>query len=349
MKLYSKNLQPCFDDILLVPKSSEVVSRKSVDLTMSIGHDSRKIDLYLPIIAAPMDTVCEKDMAMEIAKHGGLGIIHRYMSQENQRHEVFAVAKKNFATGFAVGSIQSSDFSLRYIESVILSGAKVVLVDTANGHSFFAIETVRQIRRAFPEIHIMAGNVSTWDGFLALSLAGADSVRVGIGGGACCTTRIVTGHGMPTLSSVMDIYEMQERLELPTSIIADGGIRNSGDMVKAFAAGSDAVMLGSLLAGHDQSPGNIISVGNKKYKRYRGMASKEAQAAWKNNISVVEGDSVDIEYRGDVSDTLDILRGGIGSGCSYSGVNNLEDLQFASEYVLVSSLSSNESRPHARD
>lgn len=349
MKLYSKELAPCFDDILLVPQESDIVSRKDVDLTMSIGHGSRKIDLYLPIIAAPMDTVCEKDMAIEIAKHGGIGIIHRYMSQENQRHEVFAVAKKNFATGFAIGSIQSEDFSLRYIESVILSGAKLVLVDTANGHNVFAVETVRQIRRAFPDIHIMAGNVSTWDAFLALSLAGADSVRVGIGGGACCTTRIVTGHGIPTLASIMNIYEMQEKLELPTSIIADGGIRNSGDMVKAFAAGADAVMVGSLLAGHEQSPGDIISIGDKKYKRYRGMASKEAQINWRNNTSVVEGDSVDVEYRGDVSDTLDILRGGIGSGCSYSGVNSLSDLQFASEYVLVSSLSSNESRPHARD
>ena len=349
MKLYSKELAPCFDDILLVPQESDIVSRKDVDLTMSIGHESKKIDLYLPIIAAPMDTVCEKNMAIEIAKHGGLGIIHRYMSQEDQRHEIFAVAKKNFATGFAVGSIQSEDFSLRYIESVILSGAKLVLVDTANGHNVFAVETVRQIRRAFPDIHIMAGNVSTWDAFLSLSLAGADSVRVGIGGGACCTTRIVTGHGIPTLASIMDIYEMQERLDLPTSIIADGGIRNSGDMVKSFAAGADAVMVGSLLAGHDQSPGNIISVGNKKYKRYRGMASKEAQMDWKNNSSVVEGDSVDVEYRGDVSNTLDILRGGIGSGCSYSGVDKLEDLQFASEYVTVSSLSSNESRPHARD
>lgn len=349
MRLYKKEFQPCFDDILLVPQASEVVSRKDVDLSMSIGHGNRKIDLYLPIIAAPMDTVCEKEMAMEVARHGGLGIIHRYMSQEDQRHEVFAIAKKNFATGFAVGSIQNSDFSLRYIESVILSGAKVVLVDTANGHSIFAVETVRQIRNAFPNIHIMAGNVSTWDGFLALSLAGADSIRVGIGGGACCTTRIVTGHGIPTLSSIMDIYEMQERLELPTSIIADGGIRNSGDMVKSFSAGADAVMVGSLLAGHDQSPGEIINVDGKKYKRYRGMASKEAQVAWKSKSSVVEGDSVDIEYRGDVSNTLDILRGGIGSGCSYSGVNNLEDLQFASEYVLVSSLSSNESGPHARD
>lgn len=347
MRPYRKETQLCFDDILLVPQSSNVVSRKDINLTMSIGHDERKIELYLPIIAAPMDTVCESAMALEVAAHGGLGIIHRYMDEVEQKHAIFSVAKKNYTVGAAVGSSCNNTSSLGQVESLILSGAKVILVDTANGHNVFAIETVREIRRSFPNIHIMAGNVSTWDGFLALSMAGADSIRVGIGGGSCCTTRLVTGHGIPTLASIMDIYEMQERLELPTSIIADGGIRNSGDMVKAFAAGADAVMLGSLLAGHEQSPGKVISIGNKKYKRLRGMASREAQFDWRKNVSVVEGTELDIEYRGDVSRTLDELRGGISSGCSYSGVHTLEDLQFASQYALVSSLSVNESRPHA--
>ena len=340
-------MQPCFDDVLLVPQSSDVTSRNDVDLTMSIGFDSRKIELYLPIIAAPMDTVCTAPMAKEVASHGGLGIIHRYMDAEEQKHEVFAVSKNGFSVGAAVGSSCNNTSSLQQVESLVFSGAKVILVDTANGHNIYATQTVRQIRREFPDLHIMAGNVSTWDGFLALSMAGADSVRVGIGGGAVCTTRLVTGHGMPTLSSIMDIYEMQERLELPTSIVADGGIRNSGDMVKCFAAGADAVMVGSLLAGHEQSPGKIVTLGNKKVKRFRGMASREAQHEWRKKVSVVEGAAFDIEYRGDVSNTLDKLRGGIASGCSYSGVHRLEDLQFAAEYVHVSSNSMNESRPHA--
>lgn len=347
MRLYKKEEQLCFDDILLVPQSSDVMSRKDVNLTMSIGHGERKIELYLPIIAAPMDTVCESKMASEIASHGGLGIIHRYMNPEEQKHEVFSVSKRGYIVGAAVGSSCNNTSSLRQVESLVRSGAKVILVDTANGHNILAAQTVREIRVAFPNVHIMAGNVSTWDGFLALSLAGADSIRVGIGGGACCTTRVVTGHGMPTLASIMDIYDMQDRLELPTSIVADGGIRNSGDMVKAFAAGADAVMIGSLLAGHEQSPGKVVTLGNKKYKRLRGMASEEAQSEWRKSVSVVEGASVDVEYRGDVSRTLDILRGGITSGCSYSGVSKLEDLQFVSQYALVSSLSMNESGPHA--
>lgn len=347
MRLYSKDIQPCFDDILLVPQSSDIVSRKDIDLTMSIGHDNRRLELYLPIIAAPMDTVCESSMASEIAAHGGLGIIHRYMDKEAQKHEVFSVARKDLAVGAAVGSSCNNASNLQQVESLVFAGAKVILVDTANGHNIFAVETVREIRRAFPDIHIMAGNVSTWDGFLALSLAGADSVRVGIGGGAVCTTRIVTGHGLPTLASVMNIYEMQERLELPTSIVADGGIKNSGDIVKCFAAGADAVMLGSMLSGHEQSPGKVINLGSKKVKRFRGMASMEAQYDWRRKVSVVEGAAFDVEYKGDVSVTLDNLRGQIASGCSYSGVHKLEDLQFASQYVVVSSQSVGESRPHA--
>lgn len=347
MKLYSKDLQPCFDDVLLVPQASDVSSRKDIDLTMSIGHDERKISLYLPIIAAPMDTVCESSMAMEIAHHGGIGIIHRYMNAAEQKHEVFSIAKKNFSVGAAVGSSCSNSSNLQQVESLIMAGAKIILVDTANGHNVYAIDTVREIRRAFPSIHIMAGNVATWEGFLALSLAGADSVRVGIGGGAVCSTRIVTGHGVPTLASIMNIYENIERFELPTSIVADGGIRNSGDIIKSFAAGADAVMLGSLLAGHDQSPGSIKIKDGNKYKVFRGMASDQAQKDWRGQSSVVEGVSTDIKYRGDVSETLDNLRRGITSGCSYSGVHRLEDLQFASQYVFVSSQSVAESNPHA--
>lgn len=347
MRRYSNEQQLCFDDILLVPQPSDVMSRKNVNLSMSIGHGGREIELYLPIIAAPMDTVCESEMAIEIAKHGGLGIIHRYMDKEEQKHAVFSVSKNKYLVGAAVGSSCAQSSVLGQVESLILSGARVILVDTANGHSLLAVETVREIRNAFPNIHIMAGNVSTWDGFLSLSVAGADSVRVGIGGGGVCTTRTVTGHGVPTLASIMNIYEIQERLELPTSIVADGGIRNSGDMVKCFAAGADAVMVGSMLAGHQQAPGKTINIGNRKYKRLRGMASHEAQMSWRGNSSVVEGASVDIEFRGDVSKTLDYMRGGIASGCSYSGVHKLEDLQFASQYVTISQLSHREGQPHA--
>ena len=347
MKLYKNQEYLCFDDVLIVPKPSAVESRKEVNLAMSIGVE-RKIDLYLPIIASPMDTVCEQDMAMEVSSHGGIGIIHRFMSNEKQTQQVNAVAIKNHVVGAAVGVSTPNNSVLGQVKSLLYSGASLILVDTANGHNILSINTVREIRRAFPEIHIMAGNVSTWDGFLQLALAGADSIRVGIGGGSMCSTRIVTGHGMPTLASIMEIYEMLERLELPTSIIADGGVRNSGDAVKAFAAGADAIMLGSALAGHSESPGKLINKDDKQYKEFRGMASRQAQENWHGRVSVVEGESTLIPFKGEVGKTLDEWRAGIQSGCSYSGVHSLEDLQLFSEYIKVTSNSLKESVPHGK-
>jgi IMP dehydrogenase len=347
MKLYNNQEALCFDDILMVPKPSSVESRKDIDLNMSIGVE-RKIDLYLPIIASPMDTVCEQEMAMEVSSYGGLGIIHRFMSNEKQTQQVNAVAVKKHLVGAAVGVSTTNNSVLNQVKSLVYSGAKVILVDTANGHNSLAVNTVREIRKAFPEIHIMAGNVSTWDGFMKLAIAGADSVRVGIGGGSMCSTRIVTGHGMPTLASIMEIYEMLERLDLPTSIIADGGIKNSGDAIKAFAAGADAIMLGSALAGHKEAPGKLIERGEKKYKEFRGMASRQAQENWHGKVSVVEGESTLVHYKGDVGRTLDEWRAGIQSGCSYSGVHSLEDLQLFSEYIRVTPNSLKESVPHGK-
>jgi IMP dehydrogenase len=345
MQLYNNNKQLCFDDILLVPQASDVVSRSEVGLSMSIGYDKKAIELYLPVVTAPMDTVCEETMATEISSYGGLGIIHRFMDFEQQKNQVFNVAKKGLTVGAAVGLKDAA----KNAQSLALSGAKVICLDIANGHSSLAVDAVREIRKLLPDIHIMTGNVSTWDGFLALSLAGADSIRVGIGGGSMCTTRLVTGHGMPTLSSIMDIRSMLERMDLPTSIIADGGIRNAGDMAKAFAAGSDAVMLGSVLAGHDESPGELMfDNADRPFKNIRGMASAEAQINFKGSASVVEGISSEIAYRGAVSNTLNEIRGGLASACSYSGVYQLEDLAYNSQYVIVSTNSVKENQPHGQ-
>ena len=344
MKLYNTQSNICFDDILLVPKASDVISRRDVDLSMSIGFDSRKIDLYLPIIAAPMDTVCESDAALVMAQYGGLGIIHRFSKDAEQNWHVNEVASRKFMVGAAVG-VSNTQSVLPKVESLIISGARVILVDAANGHNVLTVNTVREIRRAFPDVHIMSGNVSTWDGFLALSAAGADSIRVGIGGGSMCTTRIATGHGMPTLSSIMEVYEMQERLNLPTSIIADGGIRNSGDATKAFAAGADAVMLGNALAAHNESPGKVVERDGKSYKVVRGMASEEVQKAY-GKTNYVEGVSTEKLLRGSLGDTLDKFRAGISSGCSYSGTYSLSDLQLFSEFIKVTTNSVKESNAH---
>lgn len=333
----------CFDDILMVPQYSEVVSRSMVDFKMAIGGNSW---LDLPIIASPMDTVCEKDMAIAIAESGGVGIIHRFMPEDKQIKMVEEVCCHN-GLSLAVGAALSTTFLQENVEKLIDAGVSVLLIDTANGHSKMAIDAVERLKRIVGDsVHIMAGNVSTVEGYIALDSAGADSVRVGIGGGSMCTTRIVSGHGIPTLSSIINVREAKDKFNLNAGIIADGGIRNTGDMVKAFAAGADAVMLGSMLAGTEEAPGDLYFEGDKKYKSFRGMASKEANKD--KDIAVAEGISTRTPYKGSVKDILKDIKGGLGSGCSYSGVDFLMNLYENSMYTKVSPLSVKESLPHGR-
>jgi IMP dehydrogenase len=345
MKKYNK-ASLCFDDILLVPQNSNVESRHKVDLTMSIGCDDREVVLGLPIIAAPMDTVCDFEMCVVMSNIGGLGILHRYMPQKTLLEKTQRLAEAEFKFGVSVGATNGY---LNDAEDLYSAGARIILVDIANGHSHYAINAVRNIRNALPnDLHIMAGNVATAEGFSGLANAGADSVRVGIGGGSACTTRIVSGHGIPTLSSIIDVDEWREiSNEYSCSIIADGGIRNSGDMIKSFAAGAEAVMVGSMFAGTDESPGEILTDANgNEVKMFRGMASAAAQNDVQGKVSVAEGISTTIPYKGSMRHILESIRGGLGSGCSYSGVNNLLELQNKAEYVEVSSLSIKESGPH---
>lgn len=341
---YSKEA-PCFDDILMVPQYSEISSRKEVNLSGFIGSSVRSIVLSTPIIAAPMDTVCEADMAHSMRKLGGLGIIHRYMSIDTMREMVsFTMQTDPVALGVAVGA--KGDY-LERSYAAVSAGASLILIDTANGHSDYAIQAVKNVRRNVGnKIHIMAGNVSTYDGFARLRDAGADSIRVGIGGGSVCTTRIVSGHGMPTLASIIDIRNKVDYYD-ETSIVADGGIRNSGDAVKALAAGANVVMLGSYLAGTDESPGKIYSESGKQFKIFRGMASAEAQLDARGAVSVAEGVETTVDYKGSLENVIEEFRGGLGSGLSYSGVSNLKDLYDNALYINVSSASLGESRPHA--
>jgi IMP dehydrogenase len=345
VRLYDKTAL-CFDDILLVPQKSNVESRHKVDLSMSIGYDRREIVLGFPVIAAPMDTVCDFEMCMVMSKAGGLGILHRYMPHETLVNKTKSLADAGYRFGVSVGATNG------YLNDVIDlydAGARIVLVDIANGHSHYAINAVENIRKALPDdLHIMAGNIATAEAFRNLSDAGADSVRVGIGGGSACTTRIVSGHGIPTLHSLMDISDYLLLEDQTCSIIADGGIRNTGDMIKAFAAGADAVMVGSMFAGTDESPGEILTDANgQEVKMFRGMASAAAQKDVQGRISVAEGISTTVSYKGSMKHILDSIRGGLGSGCSYSGVDRIANLFDHAEYVEVSSLSLQESKPHA--
>lgn len=341
MKEFRKDLTHlCFDDILMVPQYSEINSRRDINLTMSLSTDAT---LSLPVIASPMDTVCESEMAIAMAKAGGLGIIHRFMPFKKQLLEVSRVASDGLAVGAAIGAKGNiEDEAIKLFGA----GASLILIDTANGHSKYTVDAVTRIRDVLLDLpHIMAGNVSTAEGYVRLAEAGADSVRVGIGGGSVCTTRIVSGHGMPTLASIMEIKKAKNAFNLNTGIVADGGIRNTGDMIKAFAAGADAVMLGSMLSGTDESPGSVYFEGGNKYKEFRGMASKEANEG--KDIPIAEGVATKVVHKGSVENVLNNIRGGLGSGCSYSGVEKLSDLYQDSMYIKVTSLSTKESMPHA--
>jgi IMP dehydrogenase len=345
VKLYDKRAL-CFDDILLVPQTSEVESRHKVDLTMSIGYGNRQVNLGLPVIAAPMDTVCDFEMCVVLSNAGGLGILHRYMSKPDLLDKTYRLASAEYKFGVSVGATNGY---LNDAVDLYDAGARIILVDIANGHSKYAINAVENIRKALPDdLHIMAGNIATAEAFNNLANAGADSVRVGIGGGSACTTRIVSGHGVPTLHSVMDIVDYLMYEDRTCSIIADGGIRNTGDMVKAFAAGADAVMVGSMFAGTDESPGDILTNAHgHEVKMFRGMASAAAQSDVQGRVSVAEGISTTIPYKGSMRHILESIRGGLGSGCSYSGTDMLCNLGNVAEYVEVSPLSLQESKPHA--
>lgn len=335
MRKYSKNQALCFDDILLIPQYSHIESRKSIDISMA-GYQ-------FPIVASPMDTVCEWKMALEISNEGGIGIIHRYMTPGKRIAEflmAMADSKNPQNIGIAISSAEAEDKEL--MRSAIDMGCNWFCIDTANGHNYNAVKATRYLKARYPKIKVMVGNVATVEGYIELANAGADAVRVGIGGGATCKTRVVTGHGIPTLQSIIDCYEHKSSAGRSTLIVADGGIRNSGDIVKAFAAGADLVMLGSMLAGTEESPGEVLN----GYKSFRGMASEDAQMSWRGNVSVDEGVSTMIEYKGSVKDIFDQIKGGIRSGCSYTGIDKLSELCESAMYSETSVLSRQESMPH---
>ena len=327
----------CYDDVLLVPQYSDIESRTVLSTKNSLGD----IRLDLPIISSPMDTVTELDMLVAMEMNGGLGIIHRYNSIDDQSKLVKqAKVVEVDNVGAAIGV--TGDY-LERAQALVEAGANVLCVDVAHGHHSMMKTALTNLRKVFGNsVHIMAGNVATGEGACALAEWGADSVRVGVGGGSICSTRLVSGHGVPTFQTVMDCVEAG----CPIPIIADGGMKTSGDIVKALAAGADFVMLGSMLAGTDQAPGQVFDAGNKKYKVYRGMASSEAQVNWRGKTSTPEGISTTIPYKGDVNTILADLKGGIQSGMSYSGARTINDLQAKAKFVQQTTAGQAESFTH---
>ncbi len=466
-----------FDDVLLVPKLSKITSRSQTDLRTKL---SKNISLNIPLISANMDTVTESAMAVSMARQGGIGIIHRFLTVQEEVNEVLKVKRsgsvmienpyvinpdktvkdalrymdekgisgllvvdddskligiltsrdvifeseaklvKDVMTrdvitarpgiegqeakeilsknrieklplvderGHVKGLITSKDIKnienypfaskdkkgrplvgaavgvkgdfMDRTEALLEAGADVVVVDIAHGHSENAINTIKHIKKAFPDSEVMAGNVATAGGVEDLIKAGVDAVKVGVGSGSICITRVITGSGVPQLTAILDCAKIGKEYDVP--IISDGGIRNSGDATKALAAGSSTVMVGSMFGGTDESPGSTVMKNGKRFKIYRGMASFYASLGRKTkengtisieddlNDYVAEGVEAMVHYKGSVVDIVKQLKGGIRSGLSYCGATTINEMQENAEFVKISSAGFAESQPHDVD
>ena len=338
---YDTTLRHClsYDDVLLEPQYSNITSRSEISLSSDLNKDVR---LTLPIFSSPMDTVSESDMCIAMDEAGASGVIHRYNTIEQQSSIISRAAKKiNNNLGAAVGV--TGDYLERASEAYN-QGANFICVDVAHGHHSAMKTALHRLRMMLgDDYHIMAGNVATLEAINDLADWGADSARCNIGGGSICSTRIQTGHGLPGLQTIIDCAKTDRDI----AIVADGGIRNSGDMVKALAAGADALMCGSLLAGSTEAPGTVFEDDDGfVWKTYRGMASKEAQVDWKGKYSSFEGVSSQIPLKGSVQNILTDLEKGIRSGLSYSGARNIKELQATAKFVIQTSAGATESGTH---
>ncbi|MBI5619712.1 IMP dehydrogenase [Candidatus Gottesmanbacteria bacterium] len=341
-----------FDDVLLLPGYTDF-KRADVDLTARL-HPT--ITLKLPIISSPMDTVTESAMARSLALAGGLGIIHRNLTVAGQADMVADIKKEKLLVGAAVGV--GSDFEER-VKALVNVQTDVLVIDSGHGNTKFMMDAIRFIKKNYPKTALMAGNIATADGAKRLIAAGADILRVGMGPGSICTTRIVTGMGVPQLSAIADATRAARATKAKrVTIVADGGIRQIGDMAKALAAGAHAVMLGSLLAGFDESPGKTVSLNGKKYKEYRGMGSIASMqkgsaerygqsAQTKGRKLIAEGVEGLVAYKGAIGEYLDQVAGSLKSSFYYIGAQTLAEFQKKAKFIRITPASMEESHPHS--
>lgn len=341
-----------YDDIQLVPRFSKVKTRQDISLRTKL---SRNYNLLIPIVASPMDTVCGVDMAVKMFRMGGVGCIHRFNTPEEQADMVRQVCYRIFGeqgNGHLqfdwvmedeipiMAAIGVSEDDKRRAALLDAAGASVILIDVAHGDHQNVIDMVKWCKRNLSDdIDVIAGNIATAEAAERLQEAGADGLRVGIGGGSLCTTRIKTGFGVPNVSCIESIQTVAE-----VPVMADGGIRSSGDIAKALAVGADNVMIGSLIAGTDEAPGLIIEKHNGLYKRYRGSASLETKTVHGQAQRNVEGESTIIPYKGGVKFIINGLIDGVRSALSYAGAGNL--IEYCPDYVQVTNSGINEAKPH---
>lgn len=325
-----------FDDVLLVPAYNHHESRRLVETTMT--DKLEKLSLKLPIFSSNMDTITGCDMANFMGKNGAMGVLHRFFTIEENVAEFL---RCTYPTYVSVGCTKQE---LDRAAALRDAGAQYFCVDVAHAHAKYVGTMVKELRELLPEACIMAGNVATYAGADYLASCGADIIKAGIGGGSVCSTRIKTGYGIPMLTCIQDCARVDR------SIVADGGLRTPGDIVKALAFGADFVMLGGMFAGTRPTPGKVITKQDgKKVKQYRGMASREAQEDFMGNMSewkTAEGVATEVPYRENEEAILSDIVGGLRSGLTYSGSSTIRELQRKLDYVTVTQSGRIESMPH---
>ncbi len=337
-----------FDDVLLVPQKSTIVSRTEINLSTQIAPN---IKLSIPLISMSMDTVTGVDMAIAIASFGGIGFLPRFDLPEIEADKVKKVKK---AGQKVVAAIGLRDDYLKRAEMQVRAGADGITLDIAHAHTTTALEAVSKFKNKFPKIPMIAGTIATYEGAVDLFKAGADTVRVGVGAGTICTTRIVAGSGVPQITAILEANRARKQFK-NKYVLGDGGAAKSGDIIKGLACGADAYMCGSLFAGTDEAPGKIITKNGVFYKKYdasTSSAAKNVQIKKDNNGRKphfnlhVEGVESLVKYKGPVKDVLEQLCAGIRSGLSYSGAHDIKEFQKKAKFIRITAAGLRESYPH---
>ena len=338
-----------FDDVLLLPQYSNVLPSET-DISLQL---TRNILLKVPFLSSAMDTVTEAKMAIAIANAGGIGVIHRNLNINSQSKEITKVKNKKLAVGAAVGT---SKEDINRAKKLIDSGCDLIVIDTAHGHSEKVLKILSKLKKINNEIPICVGNIATGNAAKKLYNSGADIIKVGIGPGSICTTRMVAGIGVPQISAIMEVKQVMKNKKI--KIISDGGIKFSGDIAKALAAGADAIMMGSIFAGTDESPGKKYKFKGKLYKHYRGMGSIGAMSSgsanryFQKNFKdkskfVPEGVEGRVEYKGNVSKIIYQLKGGLRSSMGYIGAKNLKQISKNAKFIKITKAGFYESMVHS--
>ena len=340
-----------FDDVTLVPQYSSVLP---IDTIINCKL-SKNLNLNVPLLSSAMDTVTESKMAIAISKCGGIGVIHRNLSIEKQVSEVQKVKKSGCLVGAAIG-VNARD--LERVEELSRIKTDLIVIDTAHGHTKKVLTMIKKIKKKLKNSTLCVGNIATGKAAKFLADNGVDIVKVGIGPGSICTTRLVAGIGIPQLSAIKDVKKALKNYK--TKIISDGGIKFSGDLAKAIAAGADAIMIGSLFSGTMESPGKIIKYKGKLYKNFRGMGSVGAMSAGSadryyqkktKDITkyVPEGVEGMVKFKGSIKEIIYNLVGGLKSSMGYMGAKTIRDLQKRGQFLKISKAGFYESMVHNVD